>query len=513
MTINATKSWLLSLTCALLTACVTIEAPPPRGGFAGDGGVQQDDDLELAAAGVFATAGDVTPMSRAQCTELLQTLGVRATEAERDGVATAVAVSQVRGATLRYATSTSDGTLATDCRTAVALGEFAKFMADRGAMLKRIVHVGSYNPRNIAGTTTASMHSFALAVDLRRFEFTDGSDVEVPRDWDTTLRAFSTARARLVDQGLRATFPSVFGPGSNAAHLDHWHAETLVGLPVSGTTDACSGRASGAWCGITLGFPDASLLVTCSQGLTVTRRSCSPGLCQVHPLGQNDTCGTASVTPSITLTCPASVALGAPMSCTYSSTGLSTAYLRAVLRDIGTRAELAVVSTTLQSGGGTVALGSVPQLASAWELCVTTTQGVVPAATTCRPVAVTAPAPTTADGLRIDPRAALSSWCAGPTLVTWTGNGQTFRAASPGAALTVPTAALGTGTLYIGANCEATGAWLDFVGYRGRTAADLGMAATLTGRDIAGTLRVCSDGTPAGYKLAVVVPTGARACE
>ena len=36
---------------------------------------------------------------------------------------------------------------------------------------------------------------------------------------------------------------------------------------------------------------------------------------------------------------------------------------------------------------------------------------------------------------------------------------------------------------------------------------------TLTGRDIAGTLRVCSAGTPAGYKLAVVVPTGARACE
>ena len=29
------------------------------------------------------------------------------------------------------------------------------------------MHVGSYNPRNIAGTTTASMHSFALAVDLR----------------------------------------------------------------------------------------------------------------------------------------------------------------------------------------------------------------------------------------------------------------------------------------------------------------------------------------------------------
>lgn len=102
-----------------------------------------DDDLELAAAGVFATAGDVTPMSRAQCTELLQTLDVQATETTLSGVATAVKVSLVLGAALRYAPSTNDGTLATDCRTAVALGEFAKFMADRGATLKRSVRVGS----------------------------------------------------------------------------------------------------------------------------------------------------------------------------------------------------------------------------------------------------------------------------------------------------------------------------------------------------------------------------------
>lgn len=93
-----------------------------------------------------------------------------------------------------------------------------------GSELSRIVSMGSFACRNVAGTARRSGHAVANAIDVDSFELKDGRRVSVLNDWnspDPAVREFlRTVRA----SGCRR-FGTVLSPDYNAAHRDHLHLE------------------------------------------------------------------------------------------------------------------------------------------------------------------------------------------------------------------------------------------------------------------------------------------------
>lgn len=116
------------------------------------------------------------------------------------------------------------------CPLADTLAAWARFGVDRaareilGSPLVRIETMGSYNCRNVAGSTRMSAHATAQAVDVAAFMLADGRRVSVLDDWSGGTddeRRF----LRLVHASACKRFGTILGPGYNAAHHDHFHLE------------------------------------------------------------------------------------------------------------------------------------------------------------------------------------------------------------------------------------------------------------------------------------------------
>ncbi|MEJ5977915.1 extensin family protein [Novosphingobium sp. PS1R-30] len=116
------------------------------------------------------------------------------------------------------------------CPLANTFAAWARFGADRaarqilGSALVRIETMGSYNCRNVAGSSRRSAHATAEAIDVSAFVLADGRRISVLDDW----RGGSPAERQFL-QTVHASackrFGTTLGPNYNAAHANHFHVE------------------------------------------------------------------------------------------------------------------------------------------------------------------------------------------------------------------------------------------------------------------------------------------------
>lgn len=96
-----------------------------------------------------------------------------------------------------------------------------------GSPIVKLETFGSYNCRNVAGSSRLSAHSTASAVDISGFVLADGRRVTVKDGWSGTSaeRQF----LRTIHQSACKRFGTVLGPEYNRAHEDHLHLEASGG--------------------------------------------------------------------------------------------------------------------------------------------------------------------------------------------------------------------------------------------------------------------------------------------
>lgn len=116
------------------------------------------------------------------------------------------------------------------CPLAETFAGWARFGADRaaqqilGSPIVRIETMGSYNCRNVAGSSRRSAHATANAIDVSGFVLADGRRITVASNWNDqspkVRKFFATIQASACKR-----FGTVLGPAYNAAHKDHLHLE------------------------------------------------------------------------------------------------------------------------------------------------------------------------------------------------------------------------------------------------------------------------------------------------
>ncbi|WP_407985672.1 extensin family protein [Pontixanthobacter gangjinensis] len=140
----------------------------------------------------------------------------------------AVRLSDLRGDQASFALANL-GPVA--CPTATAFAGWARFGVDRaaqrmlGSPLARIETMGSYNCRNVSGTSRRSAHSNAQAIDISAFILADGRRISVAGDWNNGTQA-EREFLKTIHRSACKRFGTVLGPAYNAAHKDHFHLET-----------------------------------------------------------------------------------------------------------------------------------------------------------------------------------------------------------------------------------------------------------------------------------------------
>lgn len=116
------------------------------------------------------------------------------------------------------------------CPLAETFADWARFGADRaaqqilGSPIVRIETMGSYNCRNVAGSSRRSGHATANAIDVSGFVLADGRRITVLGNWtdhSPKVRQFFAA----IHISACKRFGTVLGPAYNAAHKDHLHLE------------------------------------------------------------------------------------------------------------------------------------------------------------------------------------------------------------------------------------------------------------------------------------------------
>lgn len=116
------------------------------------------------------------------------------------------------------------------CPLANTFAGWARFGVDRaarqilGSRLVRIETMGSYNCRNVAGTSRRSAHATGNAIDVSAFVLADGTRVSVLGDWTSGTDA-ERRFLRVVQDSACKRFGTVLGPNYNAAHRNHFHLE------------------------------------------------------------------------------------------------------------------------------------------------------------------------------------------------------------------------------------------------------------------------------------------------
>ena len=88
---------------------------------------------------------------------------------------------------------------------------------------KEITHMGSYNCREIRGSSLLSEHSYGTAIDISHID-----SASVLRDWRKP-----TNEGQILERANNAAcdwFNNVLTPDTNAAHIDHFHLDSGFGL-------------------------------------------------------------------------------------------------------------------------------------------------------------------------------------------------------------------------------------------------------------------------------------------
>ena len=100
--------------------------------------------------------------------------------------------------------------------------------------VEAIRHIGTYNCRVIANTTTLSQHGLANAIDIYGFDFYDGRLWTLIDDWEDNQTTFNTDAGQwLYDTAYRwhddAIWNIILTPNFNSAHDNHFHVDMTEG--------------------------------------------------------------------------------------------------------------------------------------------------------------------------------------------------------------------------------------------------------------------------------------------
>lgn len=189
-------------------------------------------------------------MSQADCEAELQTRKISFDRETARGVLAPVRLTgPLHGVTFR--TDLADKARATtpyeiaDCRLVLALDDFAEILASHDIVEVR--HYSIYRPpaKSWPDDKLAKQHNGALAIDAGRFIKSDGTALEVKRDFHGAIGAKTCGdgakpkpvtpaatelRTILCDAVARRLFNVVLTPNFNRPHNNHFHLEVMAGV-------------------------------------------------------------------------------------------------------------------------------------------------------------------------------------------------------------------------------------------------------------------------------------------
>lgn len=101
-------------------------------------------------------------------------------------------------------------------------------LAHLNSRVEHVEHLGTFACRNVYGRETGrrSQHATASAFDIAGFRLTDGEDVNILRDWDSSRAPAKAEFLRMAHGAACSYFGSVLGPDYNQAHANHFHVDT-----------------------------------------------------------------------------------------------------------------------------------------------------------------------------------------------------------------------------------------------------------------------------------------------
>ncbi len=115
-----------------------------------------------------------------------------------------------------------------DCQTALVVARF--FGTDRiapkhfRAAIKTVHNASGYVCRPIGGGRNLSEHAFGRALDISGFTLSDGRQIAVQQHGRG--QGPEAKFLRDIREAACGPFSTVLGPGTDAAHADHFHFDT-----------------------------------------------------------------------------------------------------------------------------------------------------------------------------------------------------------------------------------------------------------------------------------------------
>jgi len=140
--------------------------------------------------------------------------------------------SPINGVEYRYYNQDTAGTMAVTCQMALALHRLGDVLRPRG--VRAVLHIGTFNCRQISGSQSLSQHAHANAIDIWGLEREDGSRAILEQHWEHDTTNPQTANGRLlyeVAHGMydNRVFNIILTPNYNAAHDNHFHVDLTEG--------------------------------------------------------------------------------------------------------------------------------------------------------------------------------------------------------------------------------------------------------------------------------------------
>lgn len=137
----------------------------------------------------------------------------------------------INGVTYQYL-NTSPGTMNMTCDMALALHRLGDVLKEKN--INKVKHIGTFNCRNISGSSSLSQHSYGHAIDLWEFVGVDGTNYSLERDWQHNTSSPTTHKAQVLhyigrQMHERRIFNIVLTPNFNSDHDNHFHVDLKAG--------------------------------------------------------------------------------------------------------------------------------------------------------------------------------------------------------------------------------------------------------------------------------------------
>lgn len=169
------------------------------------------------------------PRSEAMCRATLRKMGVQFVDVAPVGKGRGCGIAHPVKITAIASGVAMKPAATLNCAAAVRISKWVEDEvkpAGRWKMWKRptaVLNASSYRCSRIAGSRTVSEHASGNALDVRGFQFSDGSlfDVEKKGFFSFREKSFQSA----VRESACRYFGTVLGPGYNHAHRDHLHLD------------------------------------------------------------------------------------------------------------------------------------------------------------------------------------------------------------------------------------------------------------------------------------------------